>query len=67
LDGEVVKQGMQIVFPCHTAVVCRALDPVSSSSVDMNKGTANWWLYTSPAGGGGDPADNGSLTNLEVE
>jgi hypothetical protein len=33
----------------------------------MNKGTANWWLYTSPAGGGGDTVETGSLTNLEVE
>jgi hypothetical protein len=33
----------------------------------MNKRTANWWLYTSPAGGGGDPINNGSLANLEVE
>jgi hypothetical protein len=64
LDGEVVKQGMKIVFPCHTAVVGRALDPVSNSAMEMNR-TGNWWLYTSPAGGGGVSDATGSLIRLE--
>jgi hypothetical protein len=65
LDGEVVKQGMQIVFPCHTAVVGCAMDPVSNSAVNMRP--RNWWLYTLPVGGAGVSAGTGLQTKLEEE